>query len=432
MNDKTLKKDISILMLLKPLSMILSYIYVPIVLGYLGEEKYGVWVTLLSIISWVNYFDIGIGNGVRNKITECLAESDTKRAKEIVSTGYLATTVISFTFFLVFSLIFVSFDLTSFFNLNVGDENSTVIILISVAFICLNFIFALAKSISYAMQKSTAVSLVGVLVQIVNICIVFILSHIMNASLLAVAVMYGCTAVLGNVFLDIILMVKYPFTRMSVLSIKLSELKEIVSLGLLFFTMQICSLVLNTTDNLLISRYFGAADVTPYSTANKVFKIFIQVHNVILTPMWSAYTAAAVKKDYKWMKKKLREMDIVTILFSAGVIALIFVFKPIAKLWLGRELNYATSMIVFTAVYTILTMIANVYNAFLCGVGDVKIPSFFAVIQSIINIPLSIYFAINMGMGLSGIILGSVISVLIPAVVDPIVTHHWFKKREEE
>lgn len=430
MNEKELRKDVSIQMLIKPLSMVLSYIYVPIVLKYLGEEKYGIWVTLLSIISWVNYFDIGIGNGVRNKLTECLTKDNTKQAKEIISTGYLAVTVISSVFFLVFSFVFVALDLTSFFKLNLSGENTTVIVLVSVVFICLNFIFSIAKSVSYAMQKSTWVSISGVLVQFANIIIVLILSIWTNASLLAVAIMYGFTAVFGNVILDIVLMIKYPFTRMEISAVKLTELKEITSLGLLFFTMQICSLVLNTTDNLLISRYFGAADVTPYSTVNKLFKIFIQVHNVILTPMWSAYTAAAVQKDYEWMKKNLKKMSSLTLLFSGGAIILIFVFRPIASLWLGRDLHYSNSLIVFTAIYTILTMIANVYNAFLCGVGDVRIPSIFAIVQSVINIPLSLLFAVTMKMGLAGIILGSVISVLIPAIVDPIVTYHWFRIRE--
>ena len=430
MDDKALKKDISILMLLKPLSMILSYIYVPIVLSYLGEEKYGVWVTLLSIISWVNYFDIGIGNGVRNKLTECLTENNTKRAKEIVSTGYLAVTAISTLFFIVFSIVFIAFDLTSFFNLGIVGENTTLIILISVAFICLNFVFSIANSISYAMQKSTLVSVAGVLVQLANIVIVLILSIKTSASLLAVAIMYGCTAVLGNAVLDLVLVIRHPFTRMSISAVKLTELKEITSLGLLFFTMQICSLVLNTTDNLLISRYFGAADVTPYSTVNKLFRVFIQIHIVILTPMWSAFTAAAVNKDYKWMRDKLKKMNSITLLFSAGVVVLALGFRPIAAMWLGRELYYSNLLIVFTAIYSILTMIANVYNAFLCGVGDVKIPSMFAIVQSVINIPLSILFAINLKMGLAGIILGSVISVLIPAIVDPLVAYRWFRTKE--
>jgi len=427
MQDKSLKKNISILLLLKPLSMVLSYVYIPIVLNFLGEEKYGVWVTLLSIISWVNYFDIGIGNGVRNKVTECVAANDRNRATEIISTGYLATTIISIAFFVVFSAIFIGFDLASYFNLNVGRENSTIIVIISVAFICLNFIFALAKSIAYALQQPTKVSLSGVLVQVFNIAIVFILSKTTDASLMAVAIMYGVTAVLGNLILDIYLMKKYPYVIPHKSKIRLSEMKSIATLGIMFFTMQICSLVLNTTDNLLISRFFGAADVTPYSTVNKLFRIIMQLHIIILTPMWSLYTEAKVRGDLPWMKKQLTRLSLLTGAFSVGAVVLIFIFRPLANLWLGRELNYSDSLIVFTAMFTILDIFANVFNCFLSGVGYVKIPAIFAVIQAIINIPLSIIFAVNMNMGLSGIILGSVISVAIPAIVDPLATLHWFK-----
>ena len=54
---------------IKPISMVLSLLYTPALLAYLGDEKYGVWATILSVISWVNYCDIGIGNGLRNILT---------------------------------------------------------------------------------------------------------------------------------------------------------------------------------------------------------------------------------------------------------------------------------------------------------------------------------------------------------------------------
>ena len=153
----------------------------------------------------------------------------------------------------------------------------------------------------------------------------------------------------------------------------------------------------------------------------------MQLHIIILTPMWSLYTEAKVRGDLPWMKKQLTRLSLLTGAFSVGAIVLIFIFRPLAYFWLGRELNYSDSLIVFTAMFTILDIIANVFNCFLSGVGYVKIPAIFAVIQAIINIPLSIIFAVNMNMGLSGIILGSVISVAIPAIVDPLATLHWFK-----
>ena len=63
----------------KPASMIMGYIYVPIVLSFLGTEKYGIWSTLLTILSWISYFDIGIGNGLRNKLAESITAGRCKK-----------------------------------------------------------------------------------------------------------------------------------------------------------------------------------------------------------------------------------------------------------------------------------------------------------------------------------------------------------------
>ena len=48
--------------LFKGVSILLSLAYVPVVLNYLGDYKYGVWAVVLSILSWISYFDLGIGN----------------------------------------------------------------------------------------------------------------------------------------------------------------------------------------------------------------------------------------------------------------------------------------------------------------------------------------------------------------------------------
>ena len=69
MKDKKIIKSVGLTTIIKPVGMIVSFIYTPMLLAYLGEEKYGIWITVLTVINWINYFDVGIGNGLRN----CLA-----------------------------------------------------------------------------------------------------------------------------------------------------------------------------------------------------------------------------------------------------------------------------------------------------------------------------------------------------------------------
>ena len=85
-SEKNVRKNMALSTVYKALSMVISYLYVPVVLAYLGEVKYGVWTTILNVLSWITYFDIGIGHGLRNK----LAENLDKEGNEIKCRKYVS------------------------------------------------------------------------------------------------------------------------------------------------------------------------------------------------------------------------------------------------------------------------------------------------------------------------------------------------------
>ena len=88
------KKNILASFGIKGVSVLIGLIKVPVILLYLDVEKYGVWLTIASIVDWVHYFDLGIGHGLRNKFAEALANNDKERAKKLVSTAYFYITLI--------------------------------------------------------------------------------------------------------------------------------------------------------------------------------------------------------------------------------------------------------------------------------------------------------------------------------------------------
>ena len=77
-------------MLIKPANILISFIYTPILLTFLGDERYGIWATILSIITWINFFDVGIGNGLRNLLTKEIACNDQLESHKSVSTSSIA------------------------------------------------------------------------------------------------------------------------------------------------------------------------------------------------------------------------------------------------------------------------------------------------------------------------------------------------------
>ena len=78
----------------KAFSMGLSLISAPLLLGILGNYKYGVYSSALSIVSWIYYFDLGIGNGLRFKLTGYLAKNDEEGSKKTVTVAYVLVSAI--------------------------------------------------------------------------------------------------------------------------------------------------------------------------------------------------------------------------------------------------------------------------------------------------------------------------------------------------
>ena len=150
LSEKQVKKNMIFGTVYKGLSMIISYIYVPVVLFYLGEVKYGVWTTILNVLSWISYFDIGIGNGLRNKLAETLVKKDEKKIEHIrqyISSAYIMLALIVFIVIVIGSILSSFVNWEALFGVIDFDENLMFIMLISIIFVGINFWLSLCKSI---------------------------------------------------------------------------------------------------------------------------------------------------------------------------------------------------------------------------------------------------------------------------------------------
>ena len=114
-NNKALIKSISLNVLLKPCSMLVSFFYTPIVLSFLGVEQYGVWTTLLSVLNWLTIFDFGVGGGFRNLLSKKLVSGTKSDIKTVVSTAYITLIgIISLLYIILISIsIFLNCQISS-------------------------------------------------------------------------------------------------------------------------------------------------------------------------------------------------------------------------------------------------------------------------------------------------------------------------------
>ena len=90
------------------ISLIVSLLTTPTYIAFFNNEVVlGVWFTILSVISWLLNFDLGIGNGLRNHLTKAYTEKNYIEAKKLISSEYV---VIGVVFIVIIVAAMKSFD----------------------------------------------------------------------------------------------------------------------------------------------------------------------------------------------------------------------------------------------------------------------------------------------------------------------------------
>lgn len=411
----------------KPVSMIISYIYVPIALNYLGIEKYGIWSTILTVLSWISYFDIGIGNGLRNRLTESINKQD-HESQKLISSAYAFISIIIIIVIIVFTGIAFFLDWEKIFGICQINENLSWIVILSSLFVAVNFILSICKNVLYALQKAAYVSIMELMIQLINLGGILIASQFTKGNLFIMTFLYGSSMIIVNAVTNVIVYSRNKKLCPKFRYIDIHSGRQITNLGLQFFIIQISALILFTTDNLIISHLYGAANVTPYATANKLFNVIIGIYSALLAPIWSAVTQAKVKQQYIEIRKLLKKLQLLMIPFLVCTVVLMVIFRPVMALWLGQKLYYSTPLIFFAGMYCLLSNWCNTYANVANGLELMKTSMTTAAIQAIINIPLSLILAEGFEMKSAGVLAGTVLSMGIAAVILPIAVYRTINK----
>lgn len=414
------KKNIYFSFLIKGFSISISLLLVPLTLNYLSVYEFGVWLTLSSIFTWINYFDIGLGNGLRNRLAESMAKHDKKLGQIYVSTTFFILSLIVTVVFLIF-LAFQPY-LNWAEILNADPEkvaNLNKVIVLSFAFFCLNFLFKIIGIIYAAAQKPAFNDLITFLGSLLSLIIIFILTKTTEGTLMNVAVVFSAAP-------TVILLVAYPITffgyfkdfRPKISAIKPYYAKDLMNLGFQFFVLQISGLLIFGTSNIIISRILGPEQVAPYNIAFKYFSIATMVFNIIIAPMWSASTDAFAKGDLLWIKKYMQGMLKVSILSTIGVVVLILTSNIAYHLWIGTAVIIPFKLSIWMGIYTIVVLWSTCFSTFLFGIGKLRIQLINTVIASCLFIPLALW--LSKSLGITGIVIALCITNLSGAILNPL------------
>ncbi|RCK76496.1 MAG: O-antigen flippase Wzx [Ignavibacteriae bacterium] len=417
-----IKRNILISFILKGISVVISFIMVPITLNYLNVERYGIWLTLNSIISWFYILDIGLGNGLRNKFAEAVARGEKELAKKYVSTAYTILLIIIIFFYVFFLFINPHIDWTKILNTNKSMDTELInLVLIVVTFFCIQFILKLIGTIYIADQKPALSDSLNVISNAISLIIIFILTKTTEGNLIYVGAVFTISPVIIYLLASIIsFSTIYKSYRPSIYYIDFSKVKDIGLLGIKFFIIQISGIVIYSTSNIIITQVLGPAEVTPYNIAYKYFNTVMMFFMIIMTPFWSGFTDAYSKNDFEWIKSTMKKLN----KFSLGVIIIVIVMillsDTIYKIWIGSQVKVPFLLTLFMGFYIMIISWGAPFVHFINGVGKIKLQLYFSVFQAVVFLILAVYFSKYLGYGSIGVITAMCIPMLPSIFLWPI------------
>lgn len=392
---KGILNNIGLSLIGRSISTICTFLIVPITIDYINPTQYGIWLTLSSIIAWVAIFDMGLGQGYRNRFAESMALGNTRLAQEYTSTAYITigSIVTLIYFFVIISNSFIDWSEILKIQQSYRDELSGVFLIVSL-FFCVNMVVSIFSTMLTADQKPGITSILQALGNVLSLLSVFLLTKLTKGSLVNLALYYSsipCLTIFLCSILSFSLIPRYRQLRPKLSYFRFDLIKNILSLGFQFFLINLCMIAVLQLSNIVISRELGPLEVTSYNISHKYFNLLYIAINIIVNPFWSAFTEAYALKDYDWMKRMVRKLEQVWVGTIAGGFIMLMLAPIAYNIWIGDKVSVEFCLDVSMYIFYVFMLIGNIYMYLINGIGTIRIQLIIYIIFAIISWPVLVY-----------------------------------------
>lgn len=402
-------------------NILIGLMLVPMTINYVNSDTYGIWLTISSMVAWMSFLDIGINNGLKNRLAESLAVGDYDKGKAYVSTTYAILCLIFIPLMLLLLLVTPYVDWQALLNVTGVDAQVLVCSMcIVIAYFCINFVFSTINIILQADQRPADESLRVFLQQAFTLAVVWIMTKCIPGSLVNLCVaLCLCPLVMMIAFNLTLFAGRYRRIAPSFKSVDFTLAPDLLKLGVQFFIIQIAMIVQYQMINFLIMRYFGASEVTSYNIAYKYFNVIYMVWIILTTPIWAAVTDAVTKGDYSWIRNTTRKYLAVFMLFILGSFIMLSVSPWVYDIWIGESVEVGYTLSFWVMLYNLVFMFGNIFVSILNGASILKVQTIASVISPFVFLGLSLLL-IRMDMGVKSILIASIAANFNGLILAPV------------
>ena len=432
-NDKIVYKNVIGAFLVKGCALFVTLFTLPSYIKFFNnDEVLGLWFTVLSLLNWILNFDLGIGNGLRNHLSTAVSVNNKDDARKYVSSAYVSVGAIVIVLSVMFPFVVRNINLNSLLNIDESVVSpgslyiSAVIVFVGVM---IQFWLKLISSVLYALQKS---SVNNFLVLITNIIVLIFAalypSGTNDENIIIMAMVHAIAVALPLLMATISVFcgkLRYAIPRIKYVSMK--HTKNVLSLGGMFFFVQLAYMVIMSTNEFLITKTVGNEFGVDYQAYYKLFSLGSTVFALALTPVWSVITKAQAENNISWIYSTYKKFILLGLVFCAGEFAVVLVTEPIMTIWLGAEnvpqinLGYSAIFAFFGSAMIINGVLSSIAN----GTGKLRTQAICFGIGALLKVPLSYVFVAFCDSWI-GVVLANVVAMGIYCVAQPVVFKKYF------
>lgn len=396
----------------KALSMILLIVSVPLTLSYLGNERFGIWMTISSFAALLAFLDFGIGNGLLNRVAHSAADTKRERLPQVITNGllllcivgaFVGTALLAISYFIPWHSLIKVNDPALVLEIRTSASTFAVVFGLSLPFLGLQRVFL-------GLQEGFLVHVATAIASIVSLGLLLVVTSRQGAVPELILVTIGVQAVAPIVLFPLLLR-RRLLVRCSLLQFR-NDGSTLLRTGGVFFVLQLASMVAWGSDSLIVSSMLGASQVAILAVTYRLFQFVTQPLAMITNPLWAGYADAAARKDSKYIRQTLKTSMVLS--FSIALIgaAIVLAFhRWLIAHWTSNSVEVPILLAVGYAAWSVLDATGNAFAMFLYGVGILRPQLIVASLFCLVAIPLKIYLVNQMGLG--GIGFASVIAYML-------------------
>jgi O-antigen/teichoic acid export membrane protein len=400
----------------KLVSVATALISIPLTLNYIGPERYGMWMTISSLVTMFAFADLGMGHGILNVVAQSSGTEDRQAIRQVVSSGCFVLSIIAIVVLVAFAAVYPFVSWFEIFNVKseLARLEAGPALAAAVTCFALAIPLGVASRVQMGLQQVYAVNLWRCLGSVLGLAGVLIAIWLKSDLTWLVIALLG-----GPLIASLINTVHFfkgsePDLAPKRSLVSRSMVARIASIGFLFFGIQIAMAVAFTSDNLVIAQILGAEAVTQYAVPDKMFSVIGVVASMVLFPLWPAYGEAVARGDHTWVRKTLLNSLAASVVTTGLLSSILVIFGArLVELWTGSTIDPPFTLLLGLGLWRVLEAAGNAVSMLLNGANLVRYEFMIGAVTAVLAITLKLILTPRIG--IPGVVWATIIANIVAA-----------------